>query len=388
MLVFSTSTISWLAVLTVVGIGAYGAPQSHTLRKVKPFKIDLAKQSPRLIELVKRTKLPEKSVYPGLGATAGIDLAILKQLKDDWVHNFRWHIEEEKLNRQISSFYNDTGEPQYSFSARTIERARCDMALVGGVAVQLYQGGHITRLGGIFSPSGQCRPFDSQANGTVTADAVTAVVIKKYSDAIAANTPIYANILGTGYGSDGASEKAGFQIPSPRGIAEVVKAAWKTAQLSPERFRYAEIYGSGTPIGDAPELEGLSLVIKELGGAAHPFTVGSTKGNIGNTQVPSMHRKTVPATLNYQQPNKMIDPDLPLSLAKSETLLDVEDILAVSAAGWDGINSHILLGFPRQSFHKRSTTLVPEIRSHGDILLLLERHLSLRLVVHKERVKH
>jgi hypothetical protein len=33
------------------------------------------------------------------------------------------------------------------------------------------------------------------------------------------------------------------------------------------------------------ELEGLNLAIKEAGGAGASFTVGSNKGNIGNTQV-------------------------------------------------------------------------------------------------------
>lgn len=51
--------------------------------------------------------------------------------------------------------------------------------------------------------------------------------------------------------------------------------------------RYRRIHGSGTPIGDALELEGLSLAMKELGGNGKQFTVGSTKGNIGNTQVKS-----------------------------------------------------------------------------------------------------
>ena len=45
------------------------------------------------------------------------------------------------------------------------------------------------------------------------------------------------------------------------------------------------IHGSGTPIGDALELEGLSLAMKQLGGGDKQFTVGSTKGNIGNSQV-------------------------------------------------------------------------------------------------------
>lgn len=56
----------------------------------------------------------------------------------------------------------------------------------------------------------------------------------------------------------------------------------------------------------------------------------------------------------------MIDTDLPLSLAKSETSLAYGDVLAVSAAGWGGVNSHIVIGFPPESLHKRDTVLAPE----------------------------
>ncbi|KAF7554762.1 hypothetical protein G7Z17_g2660 [Cylindrodendrum hubeiense] len=252
-----------------------------------------------------------------------------------------------------------------------IRLGRCDMAIVGGVSVQLYEGGYITQQGQIFSPRGECNPFDSRADGTVPADAVTAVVLKQYSAAITDGTTTYAKILGTGVGSDGALDKAGYQVPSPRGQADVIKSAWNVAQLTPERLKYAEIHGSGTPIGDALELEGLSLAVKELGGNGHHFTVGSTKGNIGNTQhssglvsliklCKSMQAGVIPATKGLEQPNQMINPDLPITLATKQTQLEPEDILAVSASGWGGVNSHVVLGFPVHHLLKKTTILVSE----------------------------
>ncbi|KAM4066491.1 AMP-binding enzyme [Hirsutella rhossiliensis] len=252
-----------------------------------------------------------------------------------------------------------------------IRLGRCDMALVGGVSVQLYDGGYITQKGQIFSSRGECHPFDSRADGTVPADAVTAVILKRYSAAISDETPVYAKILGTGIGADGALDKAGFQVPSPRGQADVIKSAWKVAELTADKLKYAEIHGSGTPIGDALELEGLSLAVKELGGGGRQFTVGSTKGNIGNAQhssglvsliklCKSMQAGVVPATKGLEQANPMINPDLPVVLASKQTRLDPDDILAVSAAGWGGVNSHVVLGFPDQRLRKETTTLVPE----------------------------
>ncbi|KYK57278.1 amino acid adenylation domain protein [Drechmeria coniospora] len=250
-----------------------------------------------------------------------------------------------------------------------IRLGRCDMAVVGGVSVQLYEGGYVTQQGQIFSPRGECNPFDSRADGTVPADAVTAVVLKRYSTAVVDGTPVYAKVLGTGIGSDGALDKAGYQVPSPRGQADVIKSAWVVAGLTPERLKYAEIHGSGTPIGDALELEGLRLAMTELSCKARRFTVGSTKGNIGNAQhasglvslvklCKSMQAGVVPATKGLEQMNPMINPDLDLVLATQQTKLSPDDILAVSAAGWGGVDSHIVLGFPGQHMLKRTTRLI------------------------------
>lgn len=257
-----------------------------------------------------------------------------------------------------------------SLAFDSLRLGRCDIAVVGGVSVQLFEGGYVTQEGQIFSSTGVCRPFDAQANGTVPADAVTCVVLKRYSTALLDETPMYARILGTGIGSDGALEKVGYQVPSPRGQAEIIKAAWETAGRAPSRLRYAEIHGSGTPIGDALELEGLALAVRELG-SHHRFTVGSVKGNIGNAQhasglvslikiCKSMQAGVIPYTKGLEKPNAMINPTLPIELAMSPTKLSIDDLIAVSASGWGGVDSHVVLGFPQQGLLKQSTIVVPE----------------------------
>ncbi|EFW99106.1 thiotemplate mechanism natural product synthetase [Grosmannia clavigera kw1407] len=151
-----------------------------------------------------------------------------------------------------------------SLACDALRLGRCEIAVVGGISVQLFEGGYVTQEGQIFSPQGVCRPFDAKADGTVPADAVAAVVLKRYSAAVQDSSSVYARILGTGIGSDGAREKAGYQVPSPRGQAEVIKSAWRTAGISPNRLCYVELHGSGTPVGDALEVEGLTLAMREL----------------------------------------------------------------------------------------------------------------------------
>lgn len=99
----SVSRISqWVAALAIVLVGVDAAPHQPGVTPhsaVKPFKIDLSKQVPRMLDLVKRTKLPSHPVYPGVGSSAGIDLQVLKSLQNEWIHGFDWKAEQASLNK-------------------------------------------------------------------------------------------------------------------------------------------------------------------------------------------------------------------------------------------------------------------------------------------------
>ena len=131
------------------------------------------------------------------------------------------------------------------------------------------------------------------------------------------------------------------------------------------------MHGSGTPVGDALEMEGIALAIKELGGSLEPFTIGSVKGNVGNTQhssglvslikvCKSMQKGVIPAIKGLETPNEMINTRLPVKLAMQETRLSRSDVLGVSASGWGGVNSHTILGFPDEHLQKMETIFLPE----------------------------
>jgi hypothetical protein len=65
----------------------------------QPFNIDLCDRVPRLLELVSQTRLPANQEYPGVGATLGFDLEILKDLQEEWITTFDWKTQEASLNK-------------------------------------------------------------------------------------------------------------------------------------------------------------------------------------------------------------------------------------------------------------------------------------------------
>ena len=89
----------------------------------------------------------------------------------------------------------------------------------------------MTQQGQIFSATDNCRPFDHRADGMVPADAAVAVVLTRMTNTPISQQDLYGIIAGAAVGSDGATEKAGYQVPSPRGQADVIKRAWDVAGL-------------------------------------------------------------------------------------------------------------------------------------------------------------
>ncbi|KAL9108477.1 MAG: hypothetical protein Q9187_008286 [Circinaria calcarea] len=175
---------------------------------------------------------------------------------------------------------------------------------------------------------------------------------------------IYAFVNGSAIGSDGAAQRAGYQVPSPRGQADVIKQAWKTANVDVNKLAYVELHGSGTPVGDALETEGLKLALMELGYQGKNCIVGSNKGNIGNAQhasglvslikiCKSLQNGVVPAIASLDKLNPLIDNSLPFKFAFQEIKLGKSPVIAISAAGWGGVNSHIVLTGPPSELLKR-----------------------------------
>jgi hypothetical protein len=68
---------------------------------LKPFKIDLASEIPRLKSLVKNTRLPAKALYPDASPEKGIGLDVLQELRADWLTKFDWEVQQAELNQSV-----------------------------------------------------------------------------------------------------------------------------------------------------------------------------------------------------------------------------------------------------------------------------------------------
>ncbi|MDP9989737.1 acyl transferase domain-containing protein/acyl carrier protein [Variovorax boronicumulans] len=194
----------------------------------------------------------------------------------------------------------------------------CDMALAGGVWLNLLQeGGYRYQAGAILSPDGHCRAFDADAAGTVIGSGAGVVALKRLDEALRDGDTIHAVIKGTAANNDG-SAKVGFTAPSIDGQAEVIRAAQLIAGVSADTIGYIEAHGTGTTLGDPIEIAALTQAFRADTERRGFCAVGSVKTNIGHLDAAAgvaglikatmaLKHGVLPPSLHFTKPNPQID---------------------------------------------------------------------------------
>ena len=138
---------------------------------------------------------------------------------------------------------------------------RSDMVVTGGVDtfndVFMFTCFNETQA---LSPSGNARPFDVQADGTILGEGLGVLVLKRLEDARQDKDRIYAVIRGIGTSSDGKGQA--IYAPSPEGQASALRNAYQHSDVTPDTVELVEAHGTGTKAGDMAELTALTEVYR------------------------------------------------------------------------------------------------------------------------------
>jgi len=206
------------------------------------------------------------------------------------------------------------------YAAQALVSGECDLALAGGVTIDLPQGrGYLYKENEILSPDGECHAFDHRAQGTVFGSGAGCVALKRLADAIRDGDHIWAVIRGSAINNDGA-QKAGYLAPSVEGQAACVAEALAVAGVAADTVDYVECHGTGTYLGDPIEVAALTQAFRETTDATGFARIGSVKTNIGHLDTAAgvasviktalaLHHGEMPPSLGYEAPNPAIDFD-------------------------------------------------------------------------------
>jgi acyl transferase domain-containing protein/acyl carrier protein len=211
------------------------------------------------------------------------------------------------------------------------------------------------------SPTGDCRPFSDQADGTMLGEGLGMVACKRLADAERDGDRIYALIRGIGTSSDGRAKSV--YAPVAAGQAQALRRAYESAGYLPSTVELMEAHGTGTKAGDAAEFEGLRTVFSEANGAQNGATqwcaLGSVKSQIGHTKaaagaaglfkaIMALHHKILPPTIKITAPNPKLNIEQSPFYLNTETRPWIRSSAhprraSVSAFGFGGSNFHIAL---------------------------------------------
>jgi acyl transferase domain-containing protein len=244
------------------------------------------------------------------------------------------------------------------YACQSLLNGECDMALAGGVTIELPQGrGYVFEPGEILSPDGQCHAFDHRAEGTVFGSGAGVVVLRRLSDAVKDGDHIWGVIKGTAINNDGAA-KAGYLAPSVDGQAGAIAEAQAIAEVSSDSIGYVECHGTGTFIGDPIEVAALTQAFRQTTDKTGFCSIGSVKTNIGHLDTAagvasliktslSLYHKQIPPSLGFEKPNPSIDFESSPFLV-NHTLTDWKSDhqprrAGVNSLGVGGTNAHAVL---------------------------------------------
>jgi 3-oxoacyl-[acyl-carrier-protein] synthase II len=245
-----------------------------------------------------------------------------------------------------------TGSHAIGEAAELIKRGDADVVLAGGTEACM----HPLILAGFCAmrglaaedehPPNASRPFDATRAGFVMGEGACVLLLEDLASARERGAQIYAEVLG--YGASNDAHHMAQPDPDSVGVAEMMKAALRRADVDPARVGYINAHGTSTPLGDAAE----TRAIKEVfGDHAYALAVSSTKSVMGHCFgaagaieammcVLALKEGVLPPTMNLRNP----DPDCDLDYVPNEARRTQADVALSNAMGLGGHNGCVLVG--------------------------------------------
>ncbi|WP_376096222.1 beta-ketoacyl-ACP synthase II [Roseomonas sp. CCTCC AB2023176] len=194
------------------------------------------------------------------------------------------------------------------------------------------------------TPPKASRPWDKDRDGFVMGEGAGIVVLEEYEHAKARGAKIYGEVIGYGMSGDA------YHITAPaeghEGAFRAMRAAFKSAGITPADVQYINAHGTSTPLGDDLELEAVERLFGE---DAKGVAMSSTKSAIGHLLgaagaveaifcLLAMRDDVAPPTLNLDEPSKESPIDRVANHAQPRKI----DTTLSNSFGFGGTNASII----------------------------------------------
>ena len=190
------------------------------------------------------------------------------------------------------------------------------------------------------------RPFDKDRDGFVIGEGGAALVFEEMEHALKRGAKIYCEVAGGGMSADAYHMTA----PHPEGKGALIsmREAIRDAEMSIEDIDYVNAHGTSTSLGDVAEVKAIKGLFGEH---AYKMNISSTKSMTGHLLggtaaiealacVMAITKGVIPPTINVENLDPEIDPELNLTLGKAQ-YREVRAALS-NTFGFGGHNSSIV----------------------------------------------
>ncbi|MCX5749809.1 MAG: beta-ketoacyl-ACP synthase II [Candidatus Saganbacteria bacterium] len=194
------------------------------------------------------------------------------------------------------------------------------------------------------SPETASRPFDKERDGFVMGEGSGIVILEELEHAKKRGATIYAEVIG--YGMSGDAYHMTAPAADGNGAIRAMKAALKSARLSPDKIDYINAHGTSTQMNDKIE----TLAIKDVfGDHARKVAISSTKSMVGHllgaagavefaASVLSIKHSFVHPTINYSVP----DPECDLDYVPNKGREMKVNVIMSNSFGFGGHNAILI----------------------------------------------
>ncbi|MFD6076295.1 SDR family NAD(P)-dependent oxidoreductase [Streptomyces hydrogenans] len=268
-------------------------------------------------------------------------------------------------------------------AANALSSGELDVAIAGGVDLSIdpFETIGFARTGAL--ATGDLRVYDRDSKGIWLGEGCGMVVLMRAEDAVAQGRRIYAHLAGWGVASDG---RGGITRPLASGHQLALERAYTRAGFGLGSVSYIEGHGTGTAVGDATELRAISEARRASDPTAPAAAISTIKGNIGHTKAAAgvaglikatlaVHHRVIPPATSHRTPHPELLGDQPMLRVPTEGEPWPEGMpvrAGVSAMGFGGINTHVVLDVPgAQGAGRLAETWQPALNARQDAELLL-----------------
>ncbi|OIW25922.1 hypothetical protein CONLIGDRAFT_512814 [Coniochaeta ligniaria NRRL 30616] len=257
-------------------------------------------------------------------------------------------------------------------ACRNLLSGECTAALAGGsntvTNMMWFQN---LAAGSFVSPTGQCKPFDDNADGYCRAEGLGFVFLKKLSDAVRDGNPVLAIIPSTAVYQN--QNSTPLFVPNAPSLSLLFVDVLRKAKLAARDISLVEAHGTGTPVGDPAEYESIRIALGgPSSGRSKKLPIGSVKGHIGHTEGASgvlalikvimmMRGAFVPPQASFNKMNHSIDvrpDDMMEVVTKLRPWEEDHKIALINNYGACGSNASLIIAQPPKSL--RTSRIIDE----------------------------